>query len=206
MEHSTGVEKYLRPSQIYETTISDDESQLSAHFLTVPSRSLGGASYLFRGAEGPLETLGLTPVADVPLGGVVRSLAACLVSENFEEFSQRFFGNLEEEIEQPSVRPPSHFAFAEYLTFARVVPFGGPPPSADSLGNILTFQSEGYAAYVRYEGTQTVPMLGIAIRAGMVVCGPAPKLTRELDAGLRDSVLQLVKSRPGEERHADRDR
>ena len=206
MEHSTGVERYLRPSQIYETTISDAESGLSAHLLTVPARSLGGASYLFRDDEGPLETLGLTPIADVPLGGVVRSLAACLVSKDFEEFSQRFSGNFEEVIEQPSIRPLPHFAFAEYLTFARVIPFEAPPLSAESLGNLLTFQNEGYAAYVRYEGAESVPMLGIAIRAGLVVCGPAPKTTRELDAGLRDTVMEFVKSHPGEETPGDRHR
>lgn len=62
----------------------DSESDLSAHFITVPARSLGGDSYLFQGPDNPLYELGLLRLADVPLGGVVRSLAACLVSEGVE--------------------------------------------------------------------------------------------------------------------------
>lgn len=84
----------------------------------MPARSLGGDSYLFRGTDWPLETLGLVRLADVPLGGVARSLAACLVSEDVGEFLRRFH----EETRHISTELPRHFVFAEYLTFARVVP------------------------------------------------------------------------------------
>jgi hypothetical protein len=59
MEHWHGFETARSVLQIHETTIVDSESNLSAHLVTVPARSLGGGSYLFRGTDWPLETLGL---------------------------------------------------------------------------------------------------------------------------------------------------
>src|SRR5918994_6843481 len=120
MEHWHGFETARSVAQVYETTIADTASDLSAHFVTVPARSLGGGSYLFKGSDGPLETLGLLRTADVPFGGVARSLAACLVSRDVEEFLRKFDQGFEEETEHSSVRLPRPFVFAEYLTFARV--------------------------------------------------------------------------------------
>jgi hypothetical protein len=90
MEHWHGFLTARSIAQIHETTIVDVASDLSAHFVTVPARSLGGSSYLFQGSEGPLETLGLLRIADVPFGGVARSLAACLVSDDVETFVRKF--------------------------------------------------------------------------------------------------------------------
>ena len=52
--------------------------------------------------------------------------------------------------------------FAEYLTFARVLPFEQPSLSAESLGNILTAQGRGEAGYMYHEVTKT-PLLAVAI-------------------------------------------
>ena len=95
MEHWHGFETARSIVQIHETTIADVASDLSAHFVTVPARSLGGSSYLFEGSDWPLEMLGLLRIADVPFGGVARSLAACLVSDNVEEFLRRFHQGFE---------------------------------------------------------------------------------------------------------------
>ncbi len=183
-------------AQIYETTIADIVSDLSAHFVTVPARSLGGSSYLFQGPDRPLESLGLLRIADVPFGGVARSLAACLISDNVEEFLRKFHQGFEEETIHSSTRLPKPFVFAEYLTFARVVPFEQPPLSADSLGNILTAQGRGEAGYMYHEETKT-PLLAIAIPAGMVICGSDPGMIRALESGLRQRLMELVKSRSG---------
>ncbi len=189
-------------AQIYETTIADVASDLSAHFVTVPARSLGGTSYLFRGSDRPLETLGLLRIADVPFGGVARSLVACLVSDNVEEFLRRFRQGFEEETRHSSTRSPKPFVFAEYLTFARVVPFEQPSLSADSLGNILTAQGRGEAGYMYHEETETL-LLAVAIPAGMVVCGSAPGMIRALESGLRQRLMELVKSRSSEHQDGD---
>lgn len=199
MDYGRGFGTVLSISQIYETTISDSESGLSAHFIIVPARSLGGGSYLFRISGGIFQALGLLRLADVPLGGVTRSFAACLVSEDVEEFLRRFNEGFEEEIRHSGVTLPEHFAFAEYLTFANVIPFEWSTFSIDSLGNVLTAQGHGEAGYMNYEETQTT-MLIIAIPEGILMCGSASKMIEALEAGLRHRILELVKSRPGEER------
>jgi hypothetical protein len=202
MENWHGFQTARNIAQMYETTIADIASDLSAHFVTVPARSLGGGSYLFQGTNGPLETLGLLRIADVPFGGVARSLAACLVSHDVEEFLRKFDQGFEEETKHSSVRLPKPFEFAEYLTFARVIPFEQPPLSADSLGNILTAQGHGEAGYMYHEATGT-PLLTVAIPAGMVICGSAPRMTRALESGLRQRLIELVKSRSGEYQDGD---
>jgi hypothetical protein len=202
MEDWHGFETARNVAQIYETTIADTASDLSAHLVTVPARSLGGRSYLFQGSDGPLETLGLFRIADVPFGGVARSLAACLVSGDVEEFLRKFDQGFEEETKHSSTRLPKPFVFAEYLTFARVIPFEQPSLSADSLGNILTAQDHGEAGYMYHEATGT-PLLAVAIPAGMVICGSAPGMIRALESGLRQRLIELVKSRSGEYQDGD---
>ena len=202
MEYWHGFEN-PNVAQIYETTIVDMASDLSAHFVMVPARSLGGSSYLFQGSDWPLETLGLLPVADVPFGGVARSLAACLVSDDVEEFLRKFDQGFEEETRHSSVQLPKPFVFAEYLTFARVIPFEQPSLSADSLGNILTARGRGEAGYMYHEETRT-PLLAVAIPAGMVLCGSASGMIRALESGLRQRLMELVKSRSSEYQDGDK--
>jgi hypothetical protein len=202
MEYRHGFETARNVAQIYETTIADTTSDLAAHIVTVPARSLGGSSYLFEGSDWPLEMLGLLRIADVPFGGVARSLAACLVSDDVEEFLRKFDQGFEEETKHSSTRLPKPFVFAEYLTFARVVPFEQPSLSADSLGNILTAQDHGEAGYMYHEATGT-PLLAVAIPAGMVICGSAPGMIRALESGLRQRLIELVKSRSGEYQDGD---
>ncbi len=202
MEYWHGFETAGNVVQIYETTIADTTSDLSAHFVTVPARSLGGSSYLYQGSDWPLETLELLRIADVPFGGVARSLAACLVSDDVETFVRKFHQGFEEETSHSSVQLPEPFVFAEYLTFARVIPFEQPPLSADSLGNILTAQVHGEAGYMYHDETR-IPLLAVAIPAGMVLCGSAPGMIRALESGLRQRLMELVKSRSGEYQDGD---
>src|ERR687896_203850 len=202
MEYRHGFETARNVAQIYETTIADTTSDLAAHIVTIPARSLGGSSYLFEGSDWPLETLGLLRIADVPFGGVARSLAACLVSDNVEEFLRRFEQGFEEETRHSSTQLPKPFEFAEYLTFARVIPFEQPSLSADSLGNILTAQVHGEADYMYHEETR-IPLLAVAIPAGMVLCGSPPGMIRALESGLRQRLMELVKSRSGEDQGGD---
>jgi hypothetical protein len=145
---------------------------------------------------------GLLRIADVPFGGVARSLAACLVSDDVEEFLRRFDQGFEEETQHSSTQLPRPFEFAEYLTFARVIPFEQPSLSADSLGNILTAQGRGEAGYMYHEETR-IPLLAFAIPAGMVICGSAPGMIRALESGLRQRLVELVKSRSGKHQYGD---
>ena len=201
MEHWHGFMTARNVIQMYETTIADNESDLSAHLVTVPARSLGGSSYLFRGTDGLFESMGLLRLADVPLGGVARSLADCLASADVEEFMRRFYKGFEEG-RDPGPGLPKHFEFASYLTFARVVPFEWTEFSTDSLGNILTAQGHGEAGYMFQEETQT-PLLTVAIPAGMLLCASAPGMARVLESGLRQRLTEFVKARSNEGQTAE---
>jgi hypothetical protein len=202
MEYRHGFETARNVAQIYETTIADTTSDLAAHIVTVPARSLGGSSYLFEGSDWPLEMLGLLRIADVPFGGVARSLAACLVSDSVEDFLRSFQQGFEEEVEHSSTQLPKPFVFAEYLTFARVLPFEQPSLSAESLGNILTAQGRGEAGYMYHEATKA-PLLAVAIPSGMVICGSTPGMIRTLESGLRQRLIELVKRSSGEHQDGD---
>lgn len=191
MDEWHGFGAKLSVSQVYETTITDAISGLSAHFVVVPARSLGGDSYLFERSPRPLDALGLQPLADIPAGGVVRSLAACLVSEDVDEFLRRFHEGFTQEISHASTELPAAFAFAEYLTFARVIPFEWSEFSSDSLGNILTAQGRGKAAFASYEDTR-VPMMTIVIPAGLLVCGATARMEEALGSGLRERIVGYV--------------
>jgi hypothetical protein len=202
MEYRHGFETARNVAQIYETTIADTTSDLAAHIVTVPARSLGGSSYLFEGSDWPLEMLGLLRIADVPFGGVARSLAACLVSDSVEDFLRSFQQGFEGEVEHSSTQLPKPFVFAEYLTFARVLPFEQPSLSAESLGNILTAQGRGEAGYMYHEATK-IPLLAVAIPSGMVICGSTPGMIRALESGLRQRLIELVKRSSGEHQDGD---
>jgi hypothetical protein len=51
-----------------------------------------------------------------------------------------------------------------------------------------------------YHEETATPVLGIAIPAGMVICGSTSGMLRSLESGLRQRLIQLVKSRSGEDR------
>ena len=151
---------------------------------------LGSSSYRLQGSEDPLESLGLRRIADVPCGGVARSLAAYLVSDDVDTFVHIFHQDFDAETTRASVQLPEPFVFAEYLTFARVVPFEEPSLSADSLGSILTARDRGEEGYMYHEDTGTL-VLAVSIPAGVVICGSAPGMTRALDLGLRLTEIRL---------------
>jgi hypothetical protein len=167
MQDRSSTGRILEVAQLYETTVVDNVSNLSAHFVVVPTRSMAEGSYF--SPTPPLEALGLVPLADVPLGGVVRSLAACLRAEDVEEFLQPFDAGFEETLTQRIIHPPEYLAFAEYLTFARVVPFEGlknplspPTPSGTFLRPSFTVWHNSWTMRMR----STLPCYSWRFRRG----------------------------------------
>ena len=118
----------------------------------------------------PTKTTVVTALAIGTLGGWLG--ASLLLSTAFAQ--ERNAGP----VSTNSTQLPKPFVFAEYLTFARVVPFEQPSLAADSLGNILTAQGHGEAGYMYHEAAGT-PLLAVAIPAGMVICtGMSPSTRR----------------------------
>jgi hypothetical protein len=55
-----------------------------------------------------------------------------------------------------------------------------------------------------YHEVTNTPLLAVAIPAGMVLCGSAPGMIRALESGLRQRLMELVKSRSGEYQDGDK--
>jgi hypothetical protein len=48
-----------------------------------------------------------------------------------------------------------------------------------------------------------IPLLAVAIPAGVVICGSAPGMTRALESGLKQRLMEFIKSRSGEHQDGD---
>lgn len=186
--------KVLDISQLYETTILDNGSGLSAHFVVIPAAAMPEGSYTPH--LPPWEVLGLYDIADVPLGGVVRSLTELLRAENVEEFGKIFQHGSERELTHRATREAEYFAFAEYLTFARVLPTEDSALFSDSLGNIMTKQLYSTAQFVFCEDAENIPLMYLGTADEILMCGTAPGMSRALESGLRERALRLLRGRP----------
>ena len=54
-----------------------------------------------------------------------------------------------------------------------------------------------------YHEETRIPLLGVAIPAGMVICGSAPGMIRALESGLRQRLMELVKVAPAKHQYED---
>lgn len=183
--------KVLDLAQLYETSILDKGSELSAHFLIVPASALPEDSYMPDLL--PVDELGLLNIADVPLGGVVRSLTELLRSEDVQQFSGIFNTSSERELTHRATERAEYFAFAEYLTFARVIPTETSSLLNDSLGNIMTKHLYGTAQFVYFEEAEDVPIMYVGTAEEMLMCSTVPGMAKALDAGLRHRLLSMLR-------------
>lgn len=187
---STG-DRLLNISQLYETTILDNGSDLSAHFVIIPASAMPEGSYTPH--LPPWDELGLYNIADVPLGGVVRSLTELLRAENVEQFGRIFQSGSERELTHRATREAGYFAFAEYLTFARVLPTEDSSLFSDSLGNIMTKQLYSTAQFVFFENAEDIPLMYLGTADEILLCGSVPGMSRALESGLRERALRLMR-------------
>lgn len=188
--------KALELAQLYETSILDKGSDLSAHFVVVPAPAFPEGVYMPDILPG--EELGLLNIADVPLGGVVRSLAELLKAEDVERFSEIFRTSSERDLTHRATQQTERFAFAEYLTFARIVPTEDSSLVSDSLGNIMTKQLYGTAQFVYFEEAEDVPIMYVGTAEEMLMCATVPGMSRALHSGLRERLLRMMQGEPGD--------
>jgi hypothetical protein len=182
--------KVLELARLYETSILDKSSHLSAHFVVVPALAFPDGAYMPDLL--PEEELGLLSIADVPLGGVVRSLAELLRADDVERFSEIFRSSSERDLTHRATQQAERFAFAEYLTFARILPTEGSSLISDSLGNVMTKQPYGAAQFVYFEEAEDVPIMYIGTSEEMLMCATISGMSRALHAGLRERLLQMM--------------
>lgn len=132
--------------------------------------------------------------APVTFGNLISTLAVAIANENAEfAFSALERRDIPAMLERVESR---HFAFAEYLISARIIPFEQSPLSAESLGNIAASTSvTGVGAVVGYLIAGPTPLLLITVPAGIIICGAAAGVARGLEDGLRRRITRFIKGR-----------
>ncbi len=170
----------MDPTQLYETTIYDRDGGQAFSFVTVPARSLVPTrtpSFVQELAQ----ELSIRP-ADAP-GRLLDPLEAWSlpffldVSMGLREGTESFgWVSLPVTV---ATAPPS--PFAQYLTYAPVVPFESSPLAAKSLAELIV--GGGASGAVGYVSGH--PFLVLYVAAGIVICRGAHGLGRGVAEALQ---------------------
>jgi hypothetical protein len=183
----------MDPVQLYETTISNRDGGGTFRFVTVPCRSLKGrevppVEVLMKrlSLEPPLrgERRGLSRIEPVEAWSLPFIVDATLGRWPGPEFlvEWRFY------FDPPNRRGPS--PFAQYLTYAPVVPFESSLLSAKSLADLATAGGGVGAAAGAYATGDLLLLL--VVPAGIIICGAARGVGEALRIGLRVKLLNLM--------------
>jgi hypothetical protein len=204
----------MNPVQYYETTIQDNDSNLSAHVIVVPRRSLPESRVVLTGSmesetlEEPeylMRQLGFWPIREINPDQIPLLLAALLshvadlwgpiTDTSFE--AARYY-NVTQILENPNAVPIPNAdrAFAEYLSFERLIPFEQSPLDSLSLDQIAKASGVTIGAYIGFVVAGPTPLLFLTVPAGMIICGAAAGIGAGLQTGLRQRLSSLI-SRAG---------
>lgn len=200
------VEGIMHPVHLFEATIADKETGLSAHFISVRRAYLPElASAEIHSQEISdflIKRLGLHPIIEISPEKVRTAVSALLsyspqLSGRIADTSSRderhaIFSRL---FENPEILQISRSDadFAEYLTFAPVVPIERSPLEGLSLDQIVQTGGTGVGAYIGIVVAGATPLLFITVPAGMIICGAAAGVGMGLFKGLSDRISQLIR-------------
>jgi hypothetical protein len=182
-------------TQLYETTIYDRESGRGFSFVTIPERAyaermwhadaadVAGMIGLQDGRSVNGAALRLGPVEAWSLPFLIDDLL-----DRYLDFPDEFglyFDPLEPR--RPR-RGPSRFA--QYVTYAPVVPFESSPLSGQALGEVVTksgMVGGAVGAYVTGD-----PLVVLVAAGGLILGGAAQGVSEALRIGLRSKLLGLM--------------
>jgi hypothetical protein len=181
-------------SQIYETELWWREAQTGVRLVVVPARSLETATILNNPWD-VLAELQLEQLSD-PISASTLPLAVASVLKEADNppAAAQHFNLARAHLEAFATDHSGLLEFAEYVSYADVVPFESSPLSPDSLGKILTAGSGagiGAGVALMVAGGPT-PLLFVTVPAGMIVCGAAMGVSEALQKGLRYKILKLM--------------
>jgi hypothetical protein len=182
----------MKISQVYETTVTDVDTGLSASFVVLPKRC---ASFepTDDSARELSELLGLEYLAPLRTGGL-NTIASMLLTYDPAADSGRdareLIAAIQERYKNTSAE---HQDFADYVYMSRIVPFESSPLSAESLGSLVTSASGvGMGAYAGFIIASSTPMMFVLVPAGMILFGAAAGVATALEQGLRQRLLNLI--------------
>jgi hypothetical protein len=183
--------------QIYETELEHPEVDHAVRFLTIPAKSVADREVLNE-PERLLEELELRPIGE-PLraSDTPYAIASILLREDAEQALEHFY-LVRDHLPAFMTDHPQVLEFAEYASFASIVPFEQSPLAGEALANLLASGSGagiGAGIGVMVAGGPT-PLLFITVPAGIIICGSAKGIADGLAEGLRYRVRRLMGLKP----------
>jgi len=173
--------------QSYETTVADRDQGYAVQFVTLPKRAIAEEyQSLLTSQSDLLGVLGLEQFTALPsLSLLPYAIVVMLQGNDFKTASDRLqnrdFGDL----------PPELLTFAEYASFARVVPFEESPVDFQSIAGIIASGSPlgiGVLIGITAAAGATGPVLLGAVAAGIILC----YVTDAVGRGLHYRILKVM--------------
>lgn len=152
--------------QAYETTILDTSGKYGFKCITIPSRS--ALPRLDADSESNqrvvADLLEVKLAKSVSVDQIVSYLGRILAADNNEEYTEQ------------------HLAFAQYASYARVIPFEQSPLGAESLAGIAANAVKAGAvtlgATIGLMAAGGTPFVLITVPAGIILCGAAVSFSK----------------------------
>ena len=124
-------------TRLHESEVRDRRTGLGVRFVTVPAASLGPLEPLGNPGD-VMELLELEQVSPaLPPSLVPYAVASILIQGENADHAAEHFRLVFEHAEDFVMDHPEVLAFAEYVTYANVVPVEHSPLSADSLSGLM---------------------------------------------------------------------
>ena len=181
-------------SQIFETTVFNDETDVEGRFLVVPALAVADlprtreAYHQFAD-----DALGFREILEIDHGRLVDAFASCLAADENAEFKAWLDNRTSRERVEPE-RYDVHLEFAKYLAFSPVVPTRRNPLDLEAVASLVTSATGvGLGAYAGFVVGGVSPLILITVPAGMILFGTASGIAQGLEAGLRERIKRLVK-------------
>lgn len=182
----------MDPTQFYETAIYNREATQAFRFVTVPTRALQEreapdvmelAQALGLRLDGPR---GPGPGRIEPVEGWSLPFLVDAALGRFPGFPYEFEFYFDPQEPMRPRRGPSQFA--QYVTYAPVIPFESSPLSGKSLAELATTGGGSVGAAIGFAQTGDLIVL-LIVPAGIIVCGAARGVGEALRIGLRSKLL-----------------
>jgi hypothetical protein len=193
MAIDAGTQLELDVARLYESEVQDRATGVGIRFVTLPVESLADPDLLDNPAEA-MEVLGLKAISDpVRASHIPYAVASILLRDNATAAAE----HLELVLEHERAFANDHadvLAFAEYVTYANVVPVERSPLSGDSLGNLLASgsgASAGLGLGIMVAGGPT-PLLFVTVPVGIILVMSAKGIGGGLAEGLSYRIRKLL--------------
>ncbi len=180
-------------ARLHESEVRDRVTGLGVRFITLPAGSLVAPDVLEDPSDA-MGSLGLEQLSEPLNPSLVPYAVASILQREDASAAVEHFGLVLEHREAFHSDHPEVLAFAEYVTYANVVPVEHSPLSLDSLGNLLASRSgaaAGVGVGIMVAGGPT-PLLLVTVPLGMIIVGSAKGIADGLEDGFRYRIRRLM--------------